>query len=171
MAHVGSEDIDAPQLRALPDGEASRGRTGWRKRAHPAEWQWRHRVRQHPRLRGPYRVAVGLLGGSLMLLAALTGWLPGPGGIPLALIGLAVLSTEFEWAARILDWAERKFKTFVAWTSSLHPFWRWLGALATAAGVAVFCWAVLALFGVPDWSPSQVTTVLVELPGVQPAEE
>jgi len=42
--------------------------------------------------------------GSLFILAAgLTGWLPGPGGIPLFLIGIAVLATEFAWAKKVQD--------------------------------------------------------------------
>jgi hypothetical protein len=46
------------------------------------------------------RVGVFVVGWALIILAAAIGWLPGPGGIPLALLGLAVLATEFEWAAR-----------------------------------------------------------------------
>lgn len=38
-----------------------------------------------------------------IILAALTGWIPGPGGIPLFLIGIAILSTEFRWAKKIKD--------------------------------------------------------------------
>ncbi|MEK7153613.1 MAG: PGPGW domain-containing protein [Patescibacteria group bacterium] len=45
-----------------------------------------------------------LIVGSLFILAAAaTGWLPGPGGIPLFLIGVAVLATEFAWAERLRD--------------------------------------------------------------------
>lgn len=39
-----------------------------------------------------------LLGLFFLIAAALTGWLPGPGGIPLFLIGIAILATEFKWA-------------------------------------------------------------------------
>lgn len=45
-----------------------------------------------------------LIIGSLFIVAAgLTGWLPGPGGVPLFLIGIAILATEFTWAKRIRD--------------------------------------------------------------------
>jgi hypothetical protein len=51
------------------------------------------------------RKPVVLIIGCLFILAAgLTGWLPGPGGIPLFLIGIAVLATEFEWAKTVRDW-------------------------------------------------------------------
>ncbi len=44
---------------------------------------------------------VGLL---FVIASGLTGWLPGPGGIPLFLIGIAILATEFAWAKRVRDW-------------------------------------------------------------------
>lgn len=39
----------------------------------------------------------------VMLLAIATGWLPGPGGIPLFIIGLSLLSVNHEWAERYID--------------------------------------------------------------------
>ncbi len=47
------------------------------------------------------RFATDAAGYFLLIAAALTGWLPGPGGIPLALAGLALLSINNEWARRI----------------------------------------------------------------------
>lgn len=38
-----------------------------------------------------------------MLLAIATGWLPGPGGIPLFIIGLSLLAVNHEWAERYID--------------------------------------------------------------------
>jgi hypothetical protein len=38
-----------------------------------------------------------------MLLALATGWLPGPGGIPLFIIGLSLLAVNHEWAERYID--------------------------------------------------------------------
>ncbi len=35
-------------------------------------------------------------------------FVPGP-GIPLMLVGLALLADHFTWARRILDWAKRKW--------------------------------------------------------------
>lgn len=43
-------------------------------------------------------LVVGLL---IVIASGLVGWLPGPGGIPLFLVGIAVLATEFTWAERI----------------------------------------------------------------------
>ncbi|MCA9332794.1 hypothetical protein KDA00_02875 [Candidatus Saccharibacteria bacterium] len=38
----------------------------------------------------------------LIILAGLTGWLPGPGGIPLLIAGLGLLSINHKWAKRWL---------------------------------------------------------------------
>lgn len=44
-------------------------------------------------------------GGYLLLFGALlTGWLPGPGGIPLALAGLGLLSINNKWAQDLRDY-------------------------------------------------------------------
>lgn len=46
------------------------------------------------------RPVVLIIGVFIILLSGSIGWLPGPGGIPLFLIGIAVLATEFGWANR-----------------------------------------------------------------------
>lgn len=56
------------------------------------------------RLPAKIRKPIVTLVGALFILASiLTGWLPGPGGIPLLIIGIAILASEFEWAARLRD--------------------------------------------------------------------
>jgi len=45
------------------------------------------------------------IAGYLLIIAAiLTGWLPGPGGIPLALAGLGLLSINNKWARDLREW-------------------------------------------------------------------
>lgn len=44
------------------------------------------------------RLMTDLAGYLLILLSALTGWLPGPGGVPLLLAGLGLLSINNKWA-------------------------------------------------------------------------
>ena len=50
------------------------------------------------------RSLVIILGGLLIILAGLVGWIPGPGGSVIFLLGIAVLATEFEWAERLRDY-------------------------------------------------------------------
>lgn len=55
----------------------------------------------------PRRVAVTVVGSVLIAAGAAALVLPGP-GLLLILAGLVVLSTEFEWAARRVDWMREK---------------------------------------------------------------
>src|SRR3712207_3839953 len=64
---------------------------------------WRRKIRADPRKLIVYRMAVALGGLLLVALGFLTGPLPGPGGIPLVLLGLAVWSSEFEWADKLMQ--------------------------------------------------------------------
>lgn len=43
-----------------------------------------------------------LAGIGLIILSVLTGWIPGPGGIPLLLAGLGLLAINHHWARRLL---------------------------------------------------------------------
>lgn len=56
-------------------------------------------------IRKPLVLIVGM---ALVIISPFTGVLPGPGGIPIFLIGVAILSTEFEWAQRLRDWTLQK---------------------------------------------------------------
>lgn len=53
----------------------------------------------------------------------LFGWLPGPGGIPLFLLGLGFLAVNHDWAERWLETAKHKGVTFKKW---LFPDNRWV---------------------------------------------
>ena len=65
---------------------------------------------------------MALLGLLLMCRRAVTGPLPGPGGIPIALLGIAVWSSEFEWAQRLMYWFKAQLKRYLAWPlSHRHP--------------------------------------------------
>lgn len=130
-------------------------------------WAWRRKIKSDPTLRRVYRFLVGLVGVSLMVLAIAVGWLPGPAGIPLFLLGLAILASEFEWAHRLLHKAKVRFRDFEAWAAKLPLWFRWLGGVGTLAGVAAVGWAGLALVGVPGWFPGLVAVPLLKLPGVE----
>lgn len=48
------------------------------------------------------QILIDTAGIILIILAGLTGWIPGPGGIPLLISGLALLSINHEWAKKWL---------------------------------------------------------------------
>jgi putative transmembrane protein PGPGW len=73
-------------------------------------------VRKWKRVPNAIRKPLVLVFGSLFILAAAaTGWLPGPGGIPLFLIGIAILATEFVWAERFRDAILAIIKRVAVW--------------------------------------------------------
>lgn len=45
---------------------------------------------------------VDILGFGCIIASPLLGWLPGPGGIPLLIIGLSLLANNHEWAEKLL---------------------------------------------------------------------
>ncbi|PLS80962.1 hypothetical protein CYG49_03455 [Candidatus Saccharibacteria bacterium] len=60
-------------------------------------------------IRKPFVLLVGV---PMIIAAPLLGWLPGPGGIPLFLLGIAILSTEFPWAEKVRDKVMNLLKWF-----------------------------------------------------------
>jgi hypothetical protein len=168
--HTAARRRDATYAGAVQSREMEGSRapspTGQRRGHESDRWAWRHRIRANPRAYRWYRLGVAVLGVLLILLGAATGWLPGPGGIPLVLLGLAVLASEFEWAHRLLHWARVRAHHLGEWARRQPRWLRWSGGLATLAGVLAAAWLALAVVGLPGWLPGQVTAVLTTLPGV-----
>ena len=65
-------------------------------------------------VRKPIILGVGLF---FVILSPFTGVLPGPGGIPVFLIGIAILATEYTWARRIRD-------PILSWVHMAGDAWR-----------------------------------------------
>lgn len=53
------------------------------------------------------RIAIDIAGYGCLLLVPFVGWLPGPGGIPLLLAGLGLLSINNTWAKRLLHYVRQ----------------------------------------------------------------
>ncbi len=135
-------------------------------RFHKPDWAWRRRIRSDARAYRIYRSVVGVVGVLLLLLSAATGWLPGPGGIPLALLGLAVLASEYHWARRTLDRA-REWARDAAERARHRPAWqRRAGGALTAMGVLFGVWLSLRVLGIPGWLPDGATAMLTGVPGL-----
>lgn len=82
-----------------------------------------------------------ILGMVFVIVSPFTGVLPGPGGIPIFLIGIAILSTEFEWAQRLREWTLSKLRILGHWWRQ-HKI---LGSLIFALAFAAF--AAASYFG------------------------
>lgn len=125
-------------------------------------WEWRRKIRQNPRQLAVYRFAVGVAGLFLILAGLATGWLPGPGGIPLILLGLAVWSSEFQWAHRLMLRFKALLKRYLAWPRSRQVlFWVVFFLVCALAG-----YSYMLVLGVPGWLPNFVEVPLQRVPGL-----
>ncbi|MGD7707844.1 PGPGW domain-containing protein [Microlunatus sp. Y2014] len=125
-------------------------------------WAWRRRLRSKPRTQFLYRVGVAVLGLLLIILAGLTGPFPGPGGIPLLLVGLAVWASEFEWAQHVMLWVKKKVRE----ATKLPLPWRIVIIVAIVLGILAGLYTSMAVTGVPTWLPDPLQDWLASLPGM-----
>lgn len=160
---------------ATPDAPSRRMRSSRRGRLTPVpehpdttrdkdgdRWAWRRKIRADPRKARIYRVLIAVLGLLLVLLGAVTGPLPGPGGIPLVLLGLAVWASEFAWAHRVMQWFKLQLHKLRGWSRS-RQLLAWLAFFACLGALG---YADLAVFGVPTWLPAIAADALHRLPGI-----
>lgn len=85
------------------------------------------------------RVLVDAAGYALIIAAALTGWLPGPGGIPLFIAGLGLLSINNAWAQRLRDYLLQHGGKLVKVIFPPIPLVQWLyDVIVVALWVIVF---------------------------------
>lgn len=126
-------------------------------------WKWRAAIRRDPRKLFFYRIAVAVLGVLLMIAAVVTGPLPGPGGIPLFLAGLAVWASEFEWAQNVMLWFKARFEDFRCWPRRRKAAFWCLVAVCACGGL----YLSMLFFGAPGWLPDPVLALLHRLPGVR----
>lgn len=159
-ARVDAAEVDDPDVPVTTDVEADEPVVLDR---NDDRWAWRRRIRADPRKHFVYRIGVGVAGLFFVILAGLTGPLPGPGGIPLLLVGLAIWASEFEWAQRVMSWVKRR----VGRARTLP----W--PLKVLLVIGIVCGICLGLYlsmrfagGVPGWLPDVVRDTLGTLPGL-----
>lgn len=95
------------------------------------------------------RIATDTAGYLLLVASLLTGWIPGPGGIPLAVAGLGLLSINNEWAQRLRDYLLDNGGKFVKVLFPANPIVQWLYDI-----LVVLLWilvVVLALSHAAAW--------------------
>lgn len=90
--------------------------------------------------RNSKRVATDAAGYLLIIAAALTGWLPGPGGIPLFIAGLGLLSIHNEWARRLRDYLLQHGGKLIKVLFPANPAIQWLYDI-----IVVLLWLVVAV--------------------------
>jgi hypothetical protein len=70
-------------------------------------------------------VLVDIFGFTLIIVAIPIGWLPGPGGIPLIILGLSLLATNHEWAERIMNRLKAEVSNASKRVTEADPATKW----------------------------------------------
>ena len=87
------------------------------------------------------RIAVGILGGIVLIVGIITIPYPGPGWLTV-FAGLAILATEFPWAERLLARARGYYDRWQEWLKRQDMWVRAMFFVATSIVVIVTIWLV-----------------------------
>lgn len=90
-------------------------------------------------LRHGRKISIGILGGLVLLLGIILVPYPGPGWLTV-FAGLGILSTEFEWAKRVLSYAKSRYNLWQQWVSKQGVAVKVALWVATAIVVIVTIW-------------------------------
>lgn len=88
------------------------------------------------------RFGIDAAGYGLIILGLALGWLPGPGGIPLILGGLGLLSIHNHWARRLLQYAKENGLKFMDYIFPENP---WIKALHDILAIGLVISAIVLL--------------------------
>lgn len=92
------------------------------------------------------KVLIGILGGLVVLIGLVLVPYPGPGWL-IVFGGLAILATEFVFAAKALAFAKGKYDAWVRWLKRQHWIVKVIVLGVTGAVVLVTLW-LLNAFGI-----------------------
>jgi uncharacterized protein (TIGR02611 family) len=98
---------------------------------------------------------VGIVGVIVLLAGVVMLAVPGPGWATIVL-GLVILSTEFEWAARARHRLVLALRRGAARIEALPAWLRAVTWCAVAVVLGSLAYLTLAVTGVPDWVPAGV---------------
>jgi uncharacterized protein (TIGR02611 family) len=99
-----------------------------------------------------YRAVVAIIGFAIIVTGLVLIPLPGPGWL-IIFAGLAVLSTEFAWAGRLLHYARSKVQGWTEWVIRQPLAVRALIGLIGLAFVVGAVTLYVKIVGVPAWTP------------------
>jgi uncharacterized protein (TIGR02611 family) len=129
------------------------------------DWAWRRRIRANPTTLRAYRIVVGVVGLVLVAGGLVLVPLPGPGWL-IVIIGIAVWASEFEPAARLLDFVKDNVRRWDDWVRAAPRWVQALVALATFLLVCAVLWAVFRMLGIPGFLPDGLTAWLHDNAGL-----
>lgn len=111
---------------------------------------FRDRLLRSRGLRLAYRIGVGVFGGLVLIAGLIMIPYPGPGWL-VVFAALAILSTEFSWAERVLRYAKRRYDRWQQWLARQHLLLRVAVWTATAAVVVATLWLLDVYERVGGW--------------------
>lgn len=85
------------------------------------------------------KTLIGIVGGTVLVIGIIMIPYPGPGWL-VVFAALGILSTEFEWAHRLLHFAKGKYDAWGVWLSTQKPAVRVGFWLLTALVVVLTIW-------------------------------
>lgn len=85
------------------------------------------------------KILIGIVGGIVLCVGVVAIPYPGPGWL-IVFAGLAILSTEFEWAHRVLRFARGKYDAWQVWLAAQAVWVRTMFWCATAFIVVCTLW-------------------------------
>lgn len=92
---------------------------------------------------------IDILGFTCIIIAPFLGWIPGPGGIPLLIIGLSLLANNHEWAEKLLQKVKDRTSSAAAKVTEASPAVQWAidigSVILIAAAVIVITQATKSL--------------------------
>lgn len=96
------------------------------------------------------RIATGIIGGLVLIIGIIAIPYPGPGWL-IVFAGLGILSTEFEWAQKILDKLKSKYDAWEAWLKKQPSWVKAIFWTATCIIVIITVWLLNGYGLINDW--------------------
>ena len=85
---------------------------------------------------------IDIAGFGLIIVAIPIGWIPGPGGIPVLILGLSLLANNHEWARRVMERVKEQSLKASKKVSESSPVAKWvidiISIIFIAAAVILF---------------------------------
>lgn len=119
------------------------------------DWAWRRRIRSTPTAAKVYRAGVFVFGLVVVVVGLLLIPFPGPGWL-IVIGGLAIWSTEFERAQRVLEFVKRHVRAWETWIKRQNPLVKALAGIIGLAFIAGVLWLTFHFSGIPGFFPDGV---------------
>jgi hypothetical protein len=102
-------------------------------------------------------ILIDILGFTCIIAAPFLGWLPGPGGIPLVILGLSLLANNHEWAERLMERVKEHTSNASKKVTEASPAMRWAIDILSVILIA------LAVILLTQYTRNITTTAAVSL--------